>query len=293
MSPTTHTPDATEAEAEARLEKLRAFEGRASGTPSEARDPVNQAMIRHWVDAMGDHNPVYVDEAEARANGFPGIVAPPTMLQAWTMRGYRQDPDAPAADDVGGATAVQDQMFALLNAAGFTSVVATDCTQEYARPLVLGDRLTVSSVIESVSPEKHTALGDGHFVTTRMDYVDQDGAPVATMRFRILRFRPRRPTARRYFVPVPPSPTTTPSSSRAPSSGGSSSSGAPRAGRCATRRARRARRAGRSSGTRSPRPVGEPCSATWSSTIPRYPASSTRFPSPWSSWPRGRASSPT
>jgi uncharacterized OB-fold protein len=149
-------------------------------------------MIRHWVDAMGDHNPVYVDEAEARANGFPGIVAPPTRLQAWTMRGYRQDPDAPAADDVGGATAVQDQMFALLNAAGFTSVVATDCTQEYARPLVLGDRLTVSSVIESVSPEKHTALGDGHFVTTRMDYVDQDGAPVATMRFRILRFRPRR-----------------------------------------------------------------------------------------------------
>ncbi len=49
-------------------------------------------MIRHWVDAMGDENPVYVDDEAARANGFPGVVAPPTMLQAWIMRGYRSQP---------------------------------------------------------------------------------------------------------------------------------------------------------------------------------------------------------
>ena len=58
----------------------------------EARDEVNQAMIRHWIDAMGDDNPVYVDEKAARANGFPGVVAPPTMLQAWIMRGYLSQP---------------------------------------------------------------------------------------------------------------------------------------------------------------------------------------------------------
>ena len=187
---------------DALLGQLRTFEGRASGAPTEARDVVNQAMIRHWVDAMGDRNPVYVDDNVARAHGFPGVIAPPTMLQAWIMRGYRhpEPAQAPARSGAPDATAngapaepaTIDQLWALLNGAGFTSVVATDCTQEYARPLVLGDRLTVSSVIESVSPEKHTALGDGHFVTTRMDYVDQDGAPVATMRFRVLRFRPRR-----------------------------------------------------------------------------------------------------
>ncbi len=79
----------------------------------------------------------------------------------------------------------------MLNEAGFTSVVATNCDQEYLRPIVLGDRLTVTSVIDSVSPEKHTGLGDGHFVTTRLEFTDQHGELVATMRFRILRFRPQ------------------------------------------------------------------------------------------------------
>ena len=176
-------------EAEELHAQLSAFAGRSSGPPTEARDVVNQAMIRHWTDAMGDHNPVYTDDDAARANGFPGVVAPPTMLQAWIMRGYRAPGDT---DPLGsGVGVVQQELFGLLDAAGFTSVVATNCDQEYARPLVLGDRLSVSSVIESVSPEKHTGLGDGHFVTTRLDFTDQDGATVATMRFRILRFRPR------------------------------------------------------------------------------------------------------
>ena len=176
---------------EAFLAGLRAFEGRPTGIPADARDEVNQAMIRHWIDAVGDDNPVYVDEAAAREAGFPGVVAPPTMLQAWIMRGYRSQPggrwEAPEQTE----PSAQEQLFALMDGAGFTSVVATNCDQEYARPLVLGDRLSVSSVIESVSPEKHTGLGDGHFVTTRLDFTDQDGATVATMRFRILRFRPR------------------------------------------------------------------------------------------------------
>ncbi|HTZ08940.1 MAG TPA: MaoC family dehydratase N-terminal domain-containing protein, partial [Acidimicrobiales bacterium] len=175
------------------LARLRAFEGRPTGIPADARDEVNQAMIRHWVDAVGDDNPVYVDDDAARRAGFPGVVAPPTMLQAWIMRGYRSQPEGRWAAPEGGEPSAQEQLFALMDGAGFTSVVATNCDQTYARPLVLGDRLSVSSVIESVSPEKHTGLGDGHFVTTRLDFTDQHGASVATMRFRILRFRPAPP----------------------------------------------------------------------------------------------------
>ena len=188
-------PDApgTEKDAAALLAKLRSFEGKPSGPPMEARDEVNQAMIRHWIDAMGDENPVYVDEKAARDNGFPGIVAPPTMLQAWVMRGYlsQKGGEWKAPLDESGEISAQEQLFDVFNAAGFTSVVATNCDQEYARPIVLGDRLTVSSVIDSVSPEKHTGLGDGHFVTTRLEFTDQHGERVATMRFRILRFRPQ------------------------------------------------------------------------------------------------------
>jgi uncharacterized OB-fold protein len=80
----------------------------------------------------------------------------------------------------------------LLDEGGFTSVVATNCSQHYERPIVLGDRLELTSVIDSVSPEKQTALGVGHFITTRLEYSDQNGEPVATMRFRILKFRPKR-----------------------------------------------------------------------------------------------------
>ena len=179
-------------------DRLAGFEGRVAGPPLEGADAVNQAMIRHWVEAMGDENPVYVDEAAARAAGFRGVVAPATMLQAWTMRGLRRSQEADrarAGEAASGngrpGTAALDELFALLDAAGFTSVVATDCEQEYRRPLVLGDRLRAESVIESVSPEKRTALGAGHFVTSRTDFVDVAGEVVASMRFRILRFAPR------------------------------------------------------------------------------------------------------
>jgi len=42
-------------------------------------------MIRHWCDAVGDGNPVYTDREFAAKSVHGGIVAPPTMLQAWTM----------------------------------------------------------------------------------------------------------------------------------------------------------------------------------------------------------------
>jgi uncharacterized OB-fold protein len=182
-----------ETAAEAGLdEQLNAFVGQSTDGKIVGPDEVNQAMIRHWVEAMGDHNPVYVDDAAAREAGFPGVIAPPTMLQAWIMRGLRASQDVEAARAAGTAQGEgpSDRLMSLLDQAGFTSVVATNCDQHYERPLVLGDRISVTSLIESVSPEKSTGLGVGHFITNRMDYTDQDGKSVATMRFRILKFRP-------------------------------------------------------------------------------------------------------
>lgn len=40
--------------------------------PRAGRDPVNQPMINNWVEAIGDRNPIYVDEAAARASDIPG-----------------------------------------------------------------------------------------------------------------------------------------------------------------------------------------------------------------------------
>lgn len=167
-------------------ERLKAFEGRRVGEPFEARDPVNTPMVRHWCDAMGDDNPVYTDPAAAEASVFGGLVAPPSMLQAWTMRGLRP----PAPKTVG--KDAQAELWEVFDEGGFTSVVAVNCDQEYRRYLKPGDHLTHEVVIDSISPEKETGLGTGHFINQLYTFRDQSGETVGTMTFRLLKFRPRK-----------------------------------------------------------------------------------------------------
>jgi uncharacterized protein len=159
-----------------------------SGSRS-APDPVNLPMIRHWVQAMGDTNPVYLDAEFAARSAHGGPVAPPAMAQVWTMRGLR-----PAAE--GGAEAGDPlgQMLAVLDDAGFTSIVATNSEQEYHRYLRHGEQLTVRTSLEDVTGPKRTSLGEGWFVTTRSTWY-VGGEPVASMRFRVLKFRPVPPKA--------------------------------------------------------------------------------------------------
>ncbi|MFD9862261.1 bifunctional MaoC family dehydratase N-terminal/OB-fold nucleic acid binding domain-containing protein [Streptomyces alboflavus] len=154
-------------------EKLRAYEGQAAAVGGRGKDPVNEPMIRHWCEAMGDTHAAYTG---------PEAVAPPTMLQVWTMGGLSGH---------SGRSEAYDELFALLDDAGYASVVATDCEQEYARPLRPGEEITFDAVIESVSERKTTKLGTGYFVTTRMD-VRADGEPAGTHRFRILKYVPAR-----------------------------------------------------------------------------------------------------
>jgi uncharacterized OB-fold protein/acyl dehydratase len=171
----------SESEAAAFVAGLRAGVG-MKGKSRRARDPVNQPMIRHWCDAMEDHNPLYTDPAFAAASSFGGIQAPPSMLDAWLMPGNvprGSSPDEPSS-----------RTYAALDAAGFSSVVATNTEHEYLRYLVPGDWLSASSRVESVSDEKKTGLGVGHFVTTLTEFTDQAGEPVGRVRFRILKFKP-------------------------------------------------------------------------------------------------------
>ena len=137
-------------------------------------------MIRHWVEAMGDHNPVYVSDEAARAAGYDELIAPPTMLQAWIMRGLRASLLTEEARARGAAqgSGPNEEMMGLLDDEGLTSVVATNCEQHYDRPLVVGDRLLVRSVIEAISDPKRTGLGTGRFITTRLDYVAVPDADV-------------------------------------------------------------------------------------------------------------------
>ena len=141
-------------------------------------------MIRHLVEALDDRLPIYVDAAAAREVGHPDVVAPATSLQVWTMQGLRRH--APSAD----AQDHQSTLMSMLDGEGYVGVVATNCEQTYHRYLVVGDHLRVEALLDDVSELKHTALGEGYFVTTRQTYRDQSGEVVGEMLFRILKYRP-------------------------------------------------------------------------------------------------------
>jgi uncharacterized protein len=163
-------------------------------SPRLARDPVNVPAIRTWTDAIGDGNPVYTDAEFAAGSVHRGLVAPPAMVQVWTMPGL-----GPPAGRAAGSTAPVSRpagpadplgaMMAVLDDAGFTAVVATNCDQTYARYLRPGEQLAVRAELLDVAGPKRTALGEGWFVTTRSTWFS-GAEPVATMDFRVLKFRP-------------------------------------------------------------------------------------------------------
>jgi uncharacterized protein len=162
----------------AAAEKVKA-EGKSK--PRVGRHPVNQPMVDHWLDAMGDRNPIYIDESAARAAGHPGIVAPPAMIQVWTMMG------------LGGVRATDDPLTKILQLcddAGYIGVVATNCEQTYHRYLKPGEEVSVSAELTDVAGPKQTALGEGFFITQRISWQvgDED---VAEMNWRIMKFIPR------------------------------------------------------------------------------------------------------
>jgi uncharacterized protein len=148
--------------------------------PRVGRHPVNQPMVDHWLDAMGDKNPIYVDEDAAKAAGHPGIVAPPAMIQVWTMGG------------LGGGRAADDpltKIMELFDDAGYVGVVATNCEQTYHRYLRPGEEVSVLAELTDVVGPKRTALGEGFFITQKITWQvgDED---VAEMMWRIMKFRP-------------------------------------------------------------------------------------------------------
>ena len=162
----------------AQAERIKAW-GESSSRPG--RDPVNQPMVNNWVEAMGDRNPVYVDAAAAaEVHGGEGTVAPPAMAQVWTM--YGLDPARDPADPLYATMAMLDE-------AGFTSVIATNCEQTYDRYLRPGEQVRVTNRLESVVGPKKTALGEGYFATTRNTWYVGDER-VASMTFRVLKFCP-------------------------------------------------------------------------------------------------------
>lgn len=166
------------------VEGARQWIGAPAGEDKVGRDPVNRPMIHNWVHALGDHNPVYVDDEVAAATRHGGVIAPPGMLQTWTMDAPQDDEDGP-----------WPKVLEALDAAGYTSVVATNYEHDYVRQLRPGDHIRQRTTVEDLGEEKRTALGVGRFVTVKHTYLDQRDEVVGIGRMRLLKFRPPEPSA--------------------------------------------------------------------------------------------------
>src|SRR5256712_685058 len=98
----------------------------------EAKPAVNEVekgAIRRFAEAIGETNPIYFEEAAARAAGYRSVVAPPTFPT--TLR------------------AASDLREGLMLAPG-KHLLQAEQSFEYARPIVAGDKLTVRSKVAGI-----------------------------------------------------------------------------------------------------------------------------------------------
>jgi acyl dehydratase len=158
---------------------------RMVGTTSEPRTAataVSGARIQLFAAMVRDGNRSYWDADFARRH-WGGLLAPPALLMGWLIPPPWEPPQQ------GSAGPPVASMVLRVPLPGTTFINASNDV-EFLEPIVEGDLLTVVEQLVSVSPEKRTRLGVGHFVETLDTYRRQDGTVVATCRNTLFRFTP-------------------------------------------------------------------------------------------------------
>ena len=153
----------------------------AKSEPRTARTPVSAARIQLFAAMLHDGNRSYWDAEFARQQ-WGGLLAPPAALMSWLI---------PPPWEPGGSRPAASLVLRV-PLPGTTFINAANDV-EFQQPIVEGDLLTVVEELISVSTEKRTRLGVGHFVETLETYRRQDRAMVAICRNTLFRFTPGAP----------------------------------------------------------------------------------------------------
>ncbi|HQY07489.1 MAG: MaoC family dehydratase N-terminal domain-containing protein [Leptothrix sp. (in: Bacteria)] len=122
---------------------------------------VERGRLRFFAQATGQTDPVYRDDAAARAAGHPGLPVPPTYLFCLEMDG----PNPAAIRELLGL----DYRRLLHGEQGFS----------FHRLAFAGDRLTFRQRIEDIYDKKGGAL---EFIVRCTEVTNQRGEPVAELR---------------------------------------------------------------------------------------------------------------
>jgi uncharacterized OB-fold protein/acyl dehydratase len=171
------------------LSEIEAMVGRQYGR-IYAWDKVNEAMVRQWCEVMGVENPLYTDADYAATSEHGQLVAPPAMLQGWCLAGFGDEILAPGSTKENPYGVLE-----ILEKQGYPAVVAVNSNLNFDRYITMGEKLYYTTVLDSVSEEKTTALGTGFFVTLKMTYFSEnpegkEDEKVGDMMFRVIKFKP-------------------------------------------------------------------------------------------------------
>ena len=183
---------------------LKDLPGRAPHQRAVARDAVSASAIRTWCDAMGERHAVFLDPQAARAEGHLDVLAPPAMLQMWTMPGL--EPGRPPSAGPARAGDLDEEVRGRLADFGYSGTLAVTTEQEFLSPLRAGDLLAAEDVYVAVSDRKQTAVGPGYFVTHRASYSTARGRVAGQITTTVVHFRPRPAAALAGPAPRPVRP---------------------------------------------------------------------------------------
>jgi acyl dehydratase len=133
-----------------------------------APEEIGRAAMRYFGLAVGDDNPLYTDEHYARANGYPGVIAPPTMLcETNQYAGLRRDENGYAGHvwhlDIPNTTLVR----------GGNSYV-------FHQPVLATDVITAVWRIADITERTNSRGRDMVILTSIAQYATADGKPLVT-----------------------------------------------------------------------------------------------------------------
>ncbi len=145
-----------------------------------APEELGRGAIRYFATALGDDNPLYSDDAYARAAGHPSIVAPTTLVCETC-----QYAGGPPGDNgyIGHEWDLPIENVRLIRAGN---------EYEFTRPVTPDDRISVTWTLADIEERPRRRGGTQLFVTSVAVYENQDGERLATNRETIV-LQPREP----------------------------------------------------------------------------------------------------
>jgi acyl dehydratase len=132
----------------------------------------NEYLIRHWLELVEDGNPLYTDKAYAQSRGFRDVVAQPGMIICTLTMPYRW----PMKEFFYTRQLLHFEVKELIEQ---PVGILANYEMKFFKHVELGDRLSTTGRLVSISPFKRTRLGEGYFTELETLYYNQNDELVA------------------------------------------------------------------------------------------------------------------